>query len=247
MPIIETPIPGTPLTQGDVLTGVPLFVSAGTGDGPARKAPHKMCMVVSRPCVVGHKPNVVVAAVEKMADSVPRDVETFDEILRFLKRLRDAPDSPDIYYLGQIPGFEGRFAARLDSLHTVELPQDAPGQESAIASRRVARLNDDFLRDLHTRLFRAFSTLGFDDHRWMSTPDLRWLVTRGRQEMHDARSAVEGARTALASAQARGFRNDGERKQLEKAVTDAQKKLDDLTPALALFEAELASREPPAG
>jgi hypothetical protein len=28
-----------------------------------------------------------------------------------------------------------------------------------------------FVRDLHTRIFRAFATLGFDDHGWMSTQD----------------------------------------------------------------------------
>jgi hypothetical protein len=28
-----------------------------------------------------------------------------------------------VFYLGQVPGFEGRFGARLDSLHTIQIPK----------------------------------------------------------------------------------------------------------------------------
>ncbi len=251
MPIIELPDPNLPLSQGDVLKGISLFLtkeSWAEAGGEHKRTGHKLCLVLSRPCVVGHKPNAVVAAIEKMADNVPRDVDTFEDILGFLTDLRDGPDSPDVFYLGQVPGFDGRFAARLDSLHTIQIPPEAE-QRAFTEQKRIGRLHLDFIRDLHTRLFRAFATLGFDDHRWMSTPDLRWLVSRGRQEVRDAESALEQAGTAFHAAQAQGFRNDKEKNQLEGAVSDAQTRLAAATKRLAPYEAELRFRDtqPPGG
>jgi hypothetical protein len=121
MPIIEQPDSLYPLSQGDVLRDVRLFITkeswTDTG-GECHKVPHKLCMVVSRPCVVGHKPNALVAAVERYADRVPRDVQSFEDILAFLTDLRDGADSPDVFYLGQLPGHEGRYGARLMSIPT---------------------------------------------------------------------------------------------------------------------------------
>jgi hypothetical protein len=247
MPIIEPHDPNLPHSQGDVLQGVSLFItkeSWSEAGGEVKKTAHKLCLIISRPCVVGHKPSAVVAAIEKMADNVPRDVETFEDILGFLTDLRDGTDSPDVFYLGQVPGFDGRFGARLDSLHTIQIPPEAE-QRAFIDQKRVGRLHIDFVRDLHTRIFRAFASLGFDDHRWMSTQDLNWMVARGRSEVHDAQSAVEAATAALLSAQARGFRNDGEKRQLEKAVTDAQATLEELRPKVTPFEEELTRRQQP--
>jgi hypothetical protein len=246
MPIIEPADSRLPLFQGDLLKDVRLFVTKETWEesgGESFKTAHKLCLVISRPCVIGHKPNVVVAAIEKMGDNVPRDVETFEDVLNFLTDLRDGPDAPDVFYLGQVPGYEGRFGARLDSLHTVAVPKDAAAQRRFTDQKRVGRLTVDFARDLHTRIFRAFATLGFDDHRWLSTYDLRWLVARGRQEVHDAQSALDQAQTALLSAQARGFRNEGERTQLEKVVAAAQAALDEITRRLEPYEAELKARD----
>lgn len=247
MPIIEPHDPSLPLSQGDVLRGVSLFITKESwteAGGEAKKTPHKLCLIVSRPCVVGHKFNAVVAAIEKMADNVPRDVETFEDILGFLTHLRDGADSPDVFYLGQIPSYEGRFGACLDSLHTIQIPAEAE-QRAFTDAKRIGRLNIDFVRDMHTRIFRVFATLGFDDHRWMSTQDLSWMVARGRSEIHDAQSAFEAANSAVLSAQARGFRNEGERRQLEKALTDAQTALDALRPKVRPFEEELTRRQQP--
>jgi hypothetical protein len=188
-----------------------------------------------------HKSNAVVAAIEKMADNVPRDVETFEDILGFLTDLRDGTDSPDVFYLGQIPDFDGRFGARLDSLHTIQIPPAAE-QRAFTDQKRVGRLHPDFCRDLHARIFRAFATLGFDDHCWLSTPDLRWLVSRGRQELHDAESALERAETALHAAQVQGFRNEKEKSQLEGTVSDAQTKLNAATTRLVPYKTELEKR-----
>jgi hypothetical protein len=105
MPIIEPADLQLPLSQGDVLKDVRLFVTKDTWEdsgGDFHKTPHKLCLVISRPCVVGHKPYAVVAAIEKMGDNVPRDVETFEDIRSFLTDLRDGPESPDVFYLGQV-------------------------------------------------------------------------------------------------------------------------------------------------
>jgi hypothetical protein len=247
MPIIEPHDPNLPLSQGDVLQGVSLFITKDSGEeagGEAKKTAHRLCLIISRPCVLGHKPNAVVAAIEKMADNVPREVVTFEDILGFLTDLRDGTDSPDVFYLGQIPGHEGRFGVRLDSLHTIQIPAEAE-QRAFTDAKRIGRLHIDFVRDLHTRIFRAVATLGFDDHRWMSTQDLSWMVARGRSEIHDAQSAVEAAECAVHSARARGFRNEGERRQLEKALKDAQTALDELRPKLTPFEEELTRRQQP--
>jgi len=247
MPIIEPPVPELPISQGDVLNGVTLFItkeSWAENGGDHKATGHKLCLIASRPCAVGHKPNAIVAAVEKMADKVPREVVTFDDILDFLTDLRDGTDSPDIFYLGQIPGFDGRYAARLDSLHTIQIPPENE-QRAFTDQKRIGRLHTDFVRDFHTRIFRAFATLGFDDDCWMSTVDLGRMVTQGKSEVLGAQTAVEAANAALRGAEAQGFRNDGERRKLEKAVTDAQAKLDELTEKVAPYKAELEYRASP--
>ena len=112
MPIIETPDSLLPLSQGDVLRDVRLFLtreSWAEAGGDCLKLPHKLCLVISRPCIVGHKPNVITAAIERYTDRVPRDVQSFEDILAFLTELRDGAESPDVFYLGQLPGHEGRY------------------------------------------------------------------------------------------------------------------------------------------
>jgi hypothetical protein len=248
MPIIEAQNPALPLSQGDVLKDVRLFLtqtSWAAEGGDALKTPHKLCLIVSRPCVVGRKPHAIVAAVERFADRVPREVESFDDIREFLTDLRDGTDAPDVFYLGQVPGYEGRFGARLDSLHTVQLPQGDEALLAFVRQKRIGRLNLDFARDLHLRLFRAFASLGFDDHRWMSTEDLRWLVSRGRSEKTSAETALRDAETALHAAQAQGFKNPNERQHLERAVAAAQETLLLLEDQLAPYDVELASRNAP--
>ncbi len=248
MPIIEVPAPDLPLSQGDVLKDVRLFLTQecwAEAGGDALKTPHKLCLVVSRPCVVGHKPHAIVAAVERFADRVPREVETFDDIRDFLTDLRDGTDAPDVFYLGQLPGYDGRFGARLDSMHTVQLPGDCEALRRFAHEKRIGRLHIDFARDLHLRIFRAFASLGFDDYRWTSTEDLRWLVSRGRSEKTSAETALRDTETALHAAQAQGFKHPNERQHLERAVAAAQEAVLRLGAQLTPYEAELAARNPP--
>ncbi len=245
MAIIE-PVPvDVPLSQGDVLNGVRLFhtrnISADDGGEPHGTST-QLCLVLSRPCVVAHKPMLLVAAIDRFPDSVPRAVDSFEEVLAFLNELRDGVEAPDLFYLGQLPTFEGRFAARLDSLHTIGVPRDQEALRQVLARKRLGRLHVDFARDLHVRLFRAFASLGFDDHGWMSTSDLRWLVSKGQAEVSAAQAKLQGAEAALHSAQAQGFRNPNEQQQLERAVKTAREALQALEQTLAPYQAVFAAR-----
>lgn len=251
MPIIEPPDPGLPISQGDILQGVNLFIIKDGWmelGGEQKGTKHKLCLIISRPCVVGHKPNAIVAAIEKMADNVPREVKAFEDIVDFLTTLRGGADSPDVFYLGQIPGFDGRFGARLDSLHTVQIPP-ANEQGAFTDEKRVGRLHGDFVRDLHTRIFQAFAVLGFDDDRWMSTQDLKWAVAQGEKDLLEAKAVVQTARTALLAGEAQGFQSLSAKQALEANITAAQAKLDQLRPRVEPYEIELASRSqlPPGG
>ncbi len=125
MPMTELPSPDAPLTQGDILQGVSLFATSEgwlPAGGAASRVPFKLCLVLSRPCVAAHKPKLTVAGVEKYSESVPRGVDRFDLVLEFLLGARDGREATDVFYLGQLPGRNGRYCARLDSLHTIEVP-----------------------------------------------------------------------------------------------------------------------------
>lgn len=245
MPIIESISADFPLSQGDILKDVRLFatheIQADQGGDP-QHTQARLCLVISRPCVIAHKPHILVAAIEKYPDSVSRDIETFEDVRNLLNGMREGIYAVDRFYLGQLPGFEGRFTAKLDSLHTVHLPRDEAQVQQVVARKRIARLHIDFARDLHVRLFRAFASLGFDDHGWMSTSDLRWLVSKGQAEVAVAETKVRQAEAALNSAQAQGFRNPAEQQQLERAVKTARQTLQTMERDLAPYLAELTNR-----
>jgi hypothetical protein len=231
MPIIEVPEPRSPLSQGDILKDLDLFLTAdgwGEKGGRPEKSPYHLCLVLSRPCVIEHKNTVIVASVEKLKDSPPRDANNFEAVLSFLTRLRDGPESPDVFYLGQIPGMSGRFAARFDLVHTIRLPPDGPERQSFVDANRIAVLNHEFVRDLHVRLFRAVATLGFDDHRWLSDSDLEWLVDSGRADLLKAQSKTQELRAKKSSLQAQGGRF--EPKELDAAEEAEQALRESLRP-----------------
>lgn len=240
MPIVDLPRPGSPLSQGDILQGITLFVTRGAWlefGGEAAKASFKMCLVLSRPCVLMHKRHVTVAGVDKYPDSVPRGIDTFDKVLDFLTSARDGIVSPDVFYLGQLPGLAGRYCARLDSFHALEIPTDPAVRERFLNDTRVATLQPDFARNLHVRLFNAFASLGFDDHQWLSTEDLAWLVSQGKVDLAAAEQAVNQHRAVQASRLAEG-------KQLSEGdLTGAEGKWTALQQKLAPFERELARRQ----
>jgi hypothetical protein len=231
MPIVEMPDSGSPLSQGDLLKEINLFLTGdaweATGGQPV-KSPLHLCLVLSRPCVIEHKDTVIVASVEKLADKPPRDLDSFKKVLSFLTSLRDGPSAPDVFYLGQIPNMSGRYAARFDLLHTIRVPPTGTERQSFVDRSRIAVLHRDFARDLHVRVFRAIASLGFDDHRWLSDSDLEWLVDSGRAELLKAQSKTQDVRTKKSSLQAHGARF--ENKELDDAEEAEQALLELLRP-----------------
>jgi hypothetical protein len=200
MPIVEQPNPDSPLSQGDILTGIRFFSTENCWSekgGDSVKAPFNLCMVLSRPCVAAYKDTFIVAAVEQFKQSAPRPTEPpsqtkgdlpkgaegFDKLLSFLTGIRDGRTSPDVFYLGQLPRCTGRHAARFDSLHTLQTPRNPEEMTAFLKKCRIGSLNVDFCRDLHVRVFNAFASLGFDDHGWFSTEDLQAVVDQGRAEL----------------------------------------------------------------
>ena len=207
MPIIEIAKPGTPLSQGDILKDVNLFVTGevtNASNGVAVASPLSMCLILTRPCGIEHKSSVIVAGVAKLKDDVPRELDNFAKVQSFLTGLRDGLNSPDNFYLGQLPALAGRYGARFDMLHIIQLPPAGAEREAFVASKRVAGLHADFTRDLHVRLFRAVASLGFDDNGWLSDADLDWLLNRGRTDLLAARAKTQELKTQQASQNAKG-------------------------------------------
>jgi len=240
MPITETSKPGAPLSQGDILKDVNLFVTGegwNASNGAATKSPHRICLVLTRPCGIEHKESVIVAGVEKLQDDVPRELDTFKKVLSFLTNLRDGLSSPDVFYLGHLPPLPGRYGARLDSLHTIQILPSGPVRQTFVASKRIFALHPDFVRDLHARLFRAVASLGFDDYGWLSDADLKWLLDRGRTELLQAQARIQEYRTQQSGQEAKGARF--EERPLREAE-DAHQKVSEL---LRPYESEYQRRD----
>jgi hypothetical protein len=245
MPILEVPRPGAPLSQGDILKDVSLFLTKESwkDGGSGARSPNKMCLVLSRPCGIEHKKTVIVAGIEKLPEAVPReltnkDTTTFKKVLNFLTNLRDGFGAPDVLYIGHLPGEKGRFAARLDALHVIEIPTDPAERQTFVTDRRVASLHGDFVRDLHVRAFSAFASLGFDDHGWLTDDDLKWLVDQGKAEMLQAQVTLQGFRTTKASREAEG------KAFSQKDLDNAETACSEIEALVKPYEEELARRAP---
>ena len=191
MPILVPVNDNEPLGQGDLLRGVSLHVTVDDWRSHRALPSDRLSLVISRPCVLAHKPRILVASVESHRGQIENEPEDFDELRDFLEELRDGKEMPDGFYVGHLPGDEdsGRLIARLDSIHTIELPAGGILAEQ-LRSHRVATLHVDFRRELHSRIFRSIASLGFDDICWYSTADLRWLVHKGEFELQGYSVAV---------------------------------------------------------
>jgi hypothetical protein len=243
MPIIELPSASAPLSQGDILEGIDLYATANSADsdgGTAKRFSSTKCLVLSRPCNLAHKPNVVVAAVDKYADNIPKEIDSFGELLDFLNEMRDGEFAPDVFYLGHLPDRDGRFCCRFDALFSIEIPKDYAERQAFATKRRIATLNADFLRDLHLRLFRAFASLGFDDHRWMSDPDLSLLVSRGKSDILEAQKKSQDAETAMLAKEAKGEVVGSKQRDGKKKL---QENLANLEATVRPYEEELSRRK----
>jgi hypothetical protein len=240
MPIIRTSAADAPLTQGDILSGVALFATKGSWEdkgGQAAVTRCDLCLVLSRPCVAAHKKHIVVAGVARYPDAVPKGIDSFEEVLDFLTGARDGSSSADVFYLGQLPERTGRFCARLDSLHTIEVPEDAGQRAQFLAARRLTTLHPNFARDLHLRVLGAFASLGFDDYRWPSTEDLQWLVTQGQADIASAALVVRQLEAQQASCEAEGTQFK------EAELTNTRRRFEELQERVRPYEQELTRRQ----
>jgi len=228
MPIIEPVGPEESLTQGDVLRGTNLYITTGCENGVggvATERPVNVSVVLSRPCHAVRGESLVVVGVQRISDRAPAELKTFTQIRKFLEARRDGNTTPNLFYLGQIPGEEGQFCARFDALHTITVPTPEVKRKNFISHYRIGRLNAEFARDFHLRMFRAFASLGFDDHSWMATADLEWLVKSGRAE-------IAAAEVGPAKAVAEG----------DEIKAKHLKQLQDLKDSVELYTVELARR-----
>jgi len=237
MPITEPAPADAPLSQGDILQGIRLFATKESWSpfgGQASEKKPNLCLVLSRPCVAQHKEHITVAAIEKYWGTVPADVKTFDDVLAFLTETRDAHESPDVFYLGQIPTQSGRFCARLDSIHSVQIPRVSEQRTAFLQQRRIARLHAEFARDLHVRILRAFASLGFDDISWFSTEDLNWLVHKGRGELAAAQAELQQRQSAKAQKEFQSQTYpDQQIAEAQRTITAISEKLDPYAKELA--------------
>lgn len=239
MPIIDNSEPSRPLSQGDILKDINLFVTAGgwmSSNGTAQTVPNKMCMVLSRPCVIAHKATVIVATVEKYPDAPPRELDSFKKVQSFLIGFRDGVKSPDVFYLGHFPQYSGRYCAKLDELHTIQIPGSEEERQQFVKSKRIGTLHPDFARDLHTRLFRAVASLGFDDHGWLSDNDLDWLVAQGEADLKLAEARVSEQEAKEKGQAAKGEKFDTKQKN------NAQREVENLKEELKPFQEERKRR-----
>jgi len=94
MPILFVPNEDAPLSQGDILKGLRLYSTGSNWDDPRepggsaeRNKRYELCLVLSRPCVLEHKQEFLVAPVHAVREDPPTDVTSFDEAKHYLVNL----------------------------------------------------------------------------------------------------------------------------------------------------------------
>ncbi|MSR56130.1 MAG: hypothetical protein EXS05_00415 [Planctomycetaceae bacterium] len=247
MPIIEPSKPWEPLCQGDLLKEVSLRSTRAPWNADELSTSvlkHRLCIVISRPCVAMHANAVVVSAIEQYTHRKPTPFEDFDEAMQFYKDLRDGHSSPDLFYLGQVEGFEGSFCAHLDSLHTIDIPKVKPKRAEFIADRRIARLTPEFAKDLHLRIFRSYASLGFDDHSWLSTDDLTAVVGFGKRDVLKIATEIQALETRIHSLRSQGTGNSDDITGLQTQLKKKEEKHNKIETAIFPYQEEFARRSP---
>ena len=256
MPVILQAPDSAPLTQGDILKGLPFATTSADGKLQA-DAKARYVVVVSRPCKALRDPFVVVAPVheskldlsqlrERMTSAGKGAGEqvSLDRARRFLAGVRDGGQFSDSFYLGDLEMGSGkRFAADLSALSTMQVPTDAEIRSAWVKDHRIWRLDIEFARDLHVRLFNTIARLGFDDHGWFADPDLDIIITDGEKEVAQLQTALSDAQRAVQSRQANG---DNIQKDLSDQVTQKEIAVADAKEQLAPYLAERERRKKPA-
>jgi hypothetical protein len=244
MPIVEVlENQDAPLSQGDILTGLQLFVTnqaSGAGRNVGAKG-----LVISRPCLAVNNDWIVVSLVEQYKNKPPSSFESFEEARTFFTVARDGLSAPDHFYLGQLPGDEGCFCARLNLLQTIEIPGVNQQEERRgfVQASRIGRLSQDFAHDLHLRIFRSYASLGFDDHGWYSTEDLRALVAVAERDESQKQTELYAIQAKLKMGQSQGYHHPSERKKNDEDERKLSKALSNLRSQLQPYKEELMRRE----
>lgn len=242
MPVLISANPGEPLSQGDLLTDLRLYHSLPTQE-PGIDPKNGMGLVISRPCTIAHKPYVLVALVLPHSLDLPTIIaeQSVEKLAKLVTALRDA-DGSDAFYLGEIPGKDKkRYKASFDYIATLKLPVEAE-RAPWVERHRIATLDLDFRRDLHTRLFISIAKQGFDDDRWFSDADLEMIVQHGKSKASAAKGAHEAALNAINIAQA-NLRSATQQKGLESELTKCAKQLEDAEAGLKPYLAEIERRK----
>jgi hypothetical protein len=240
MPILEQPILGSELAQGDVLSGVVLFAADVVKGAHVRVPERTHCLVVSRDCVAIRDPLIVVAPVKRFITQEKPEDE--DDVREMYEYIRDGALEPDTFYLGSFGAENDRFAARLDELCIIKLPAAEAERKKWVDEHRVARLTTDFIRALPVRLFQTFGRVGYDDHRWYCTPDLEWFVKRARAGVAKIRADLATAEAVLAESQASAPAERGRLEANAREIEKQKKLLREAEVKLTPFEAELNAR-----
>lgn len=241
MSILKPPPPGTPLQQGDILKGV-LLCHTNASNKVVTSSEEEYCMVISRRCSLSHAKLITVSAVKAFGVEFQKgQTQTLESVKRLFAHLREGVMRPDIFYLGEMPNTTNRYAAQLNRLYTIEVP--AEGERGDFLTRhRIANLDEEFIKDLHNRIFTAFARMGFDDYGWYSDADLHLVISIGEQEVASLNKELKDAHAAEEVAAA-GNENQKKLLGLKTATENAQKKVDEKTEELAPYLAEMKRRQ----
>jgi hypothetical protein len=239
MPIVIRPDMGAPLSQGDILRKVTFALANKSGELVAdSKATY--ALVMSRNCNAERDGVVTVAPILpfpvdlKALKEARSDGPSLDKMRRILAGVRDGGHYSDNFYVGPLEDDGNkRFAAQLGTLCSIQVPTETIEREKWLHDHRIWRLQEEFLHDLHTRMFLTFARLGFDDYAWFADVDLSIMITEGEAEVASIQAEVSAAEQAV---QAREANNqevaEAARKTVESKRKALQKAQDALKPYL---------------
>jgi hypothetical protein len=244
MPILVPAQAETPLRQGDVLFGTTAYGTDAEGEPVAhdKNAGVEALLVMSRPCNALRDQTVVVAPVRKRPlQELPANA-TFQDLVRFFQHVRDGDGALDQFYLGEFePGSPDRYFAKFDLLFTIGVPGEEVARLEFLRAHRKYSLNDDFVRDLQIRVFRAFSSLGFDDYGWWSDGDLGALVARGDAEIAQLEAEIQGLQSRIQTGNMAGT-NAREMKRTREELETKERALSKAREALRKYREEYERR-----
>lgn len=195
------------LMQGDILK-LKTFVSWAAADGNVRSEAVEYGIVLSRNCLAVRSATILVARLKAMKveafDELTKGELSADQLRRRLDQLRQGASSPDLLYLGTVPGHRNkvRFGVALDAIMTVVVPDEGESRQKWVEAHRVARLCPDYRRQLHLRFFAAVGFEGFDDERSWCDDDLLLLTARARRDWQAAQMSISEVRTKIGVAEA---------------------------------------------